>query len=49
MNKFKLIILVAIFISIISISKEYTIINNYTLLGKKIYIDLGHIETAYTK
>ena len=42
MNKFKIIILVAIFISIISISKVYAIINSYTLLGKTIYIDPGH-------
>ena len=42
MNKFKLIILAAIFISIISISKVYAIINSYTLLGKTIYIDPGH-------
>lgn len=42
MNKFKLIILICIFFSIISISKVYAIINSYTLLGKTIYIDPGH-------
>ena len=42
MNKFKLIIIISIFISIFSISKVYAIINNYTLLGKTIYIDPGH-------
>ena len=30
------------FLSIISLSKVYAIINSYTLLGKSIYIDPGH-------
>ena len=42
MNKFKLIILICIFFSIISISKVYAIINSYTLLKKKIYINPRH-------
>lgn len=42
MNKFKLLIIVTIFLSIFSISKVHAIINNYTLLGKVIYIDPGH-------
>lgn len=42
MNKFKLTILICMFFSIISISKVYAIVNNYTLLGKTIYIDPGH-------
>ena len=42
MNKYKLIILVCIFLSILSISKVYAIVNSYTLLGKTIYIDPGH-------
>ena len=42
MNKFKLIMLICMFFSIISISKVYAIVNNYTLLGKTIYIDPGH-------
>lgn len=42
MNKFKLIIIICLFISIISISKVYAIVNSYTLLGKTIYLDPGH-------
>lgn len=42
MNKFKITIIICVFISILSISKVYAIINNYTLLGKTIYIDPGH-------
>lgn len=42
MNKFKLIIIICLFISIISISKVYAIINSYTLLEKTIYLDPGH-------
>lgn len=42
MNKFKLIIIICLFMSIISIYKVYAIVNNYTLLGKTIYLDPGH-------
>ena len=42
MNKFKLIIIICLFISIVSISKVYAIVNSYTLLGKTIYLDPGH-------
>ena len=42
MNKFKLIMIISIFISILSISKVYAQILDYTLLGKTIYIDPGH-------
>ena len=42
MNKFKLIMLMCMFFSIVSISKVYAIVNSYTLLGKTIYIDPGH-------
>lgn len=42
MNKFKIIIIISLFVSIISISKVYAITFNYTLLGKTIYIDPGH-------
>ena len=42
MNKNKFIILLSFFLIIFSISKTYAIINNYTLLGKTIYIDPGH-------
>ena len=42
MNKYKTIMLVLLIILITSISKTYAIINNYTLLGKTIYIDPGH-------
>lgn len=42
MNKLKLIIIICLFISIISISKVYAMVNSYTLLGKTIYIDPGH-------
>ena len=42
MNKFKIIIIISIFISILSISKVYAQILDYTLLGKTIYIDPGH-------
>ena len=42
MNKFKLMIFICMFLSIISLSKVYAVINSYTLLGKSIYIDPGH-------
>ena len=42
MNKYKLIIIISILISILSISKVYAQILDYTLLGKTIYIDPGH-------
>ena len=42
MNKFKTIIIICLFISILSISKVYANVFNYTLLGKTIYIDPGH-------
>ena len=42
MSKFKTIIIICTFISILSISKVYAVINSYTLLGKTIYIDPGH-------
>ena len=42
MNKFKTIIIICTFISILSISRVYAIINSYSLLGKTIYIDPGH-------
>ena len=42
MNKFKLTMLICMFLCVISISKVYAIVNSYTLLGKTIYIDPGH-------
>ena len=42
MNKFKLMIFICMFLSIISLSKVYAVINSYTLLGKSVYIDPGH-------
>lgn len=42
MNKYKLIIIIFLFITIFSISKVYANVFNYTLLGKTIYIDPGH-------
>lgn len=42
MNKFKLMIIICMFFSIISISKVYAEVFSYTLLGKTIYIDPGH-------
>lgn len=42
MNKFKLIIIICMFITIFSISKVYAQVFSYTLLGKTIYLDPGH-------
>ena len=42
MNKLKIIIIISLFISILSISKVYANVFNYSLLGKTIYIDPGH-------
>ena len=42
MNKFKITIIILTIIVITSISKTYAIINDYTLLGKTIYLDPGH-------
>lgn len=42
MKKDKMLILILLFISIISISKVYAYINDYSLLGKVIYLDPGH-------
>lgn len=42
MNKYKIIVVILLTLLITSISKTYAIINNYTLIGKTIYIDPGH-------
>ena len=42
MKKQKLIIIILLLISIITISKTYATVNGYNLLGKVIYIDPGH-------
>ena len=42
MNKYKLIIISSFIVFIIFISKVYAVNNNYTLLGKTIYLDPGH-------
>ncbi len=42
MNKFKIIIIFSLFLTIFSVSKVYAIINDYSLLGKVIYLDPGH-------
>ena len=42
MNKYKLTILISIFLSTFIIYKTYAISNAYTLLGKTIYLDPGH-------
>lgn len=42
MNKYKIIIITCLFLSIFSLSKVYAYINSYSLLGKVIYIDPGH-------
>lgn len=42
MNKFKILVILFLFITITGVSKVYAMINNYTLLGKVIYLDPGH-------
>lgn len=42
MNKFKCLIIIFVLITIFSISKIYAANNDYTLLGKTIYLDPGH-------
>ncbi len=42
MNKFKLLLILGLFLSIFIISKTYAASNEYTLLGKTIYLDPGH-------
>ena len=42
MNKYKTMMFFFLIICILSFTKTYAIINNYTLLGKTIYIDPGH-------
>lgn len=42
MKKEKIIIILYLFITILSISNVYADINNYDLLGKVIYLDPGH-------
>lgn len=42
MNKYKIIIIFSFFLSIGIVSKVYASVNNYSLLGKVIYIDPGH-------
>ncbi len=42
MNKYKLLIITIFLMTIISVSRTYAIINNYSLLGKTIYLDPGH-------
>ena len=42
MNKYKLLIFLMFLSSIVLVSKTYAINNEYTLLGKVIYLDPGH-------
>ena len=42
MNKYKILIIICLFISIFYISRTYATINNQVLLGKVIYLDPGH-------
>ena len=42
MNKYKILLITCLFVSIILISKTYAATNNLTLLGKTIYLDPGH-------
>ena len=42
MNKNKLILLIGLFLTVVFISKTYAASNEYTLLGKTIYLDPGH-------
>ena len=42
MNKYKLIIFLFFFLYVIFFSRVYAITNDYTLLGKTIYLDPGH-------
>ena len=42
MNKYKILIIIFLFICIFTISKTYAISNDYTLQGKTIYLDPGH-------
>ena len=42
MNKYKLLMLIGVFITIFSISHVYASIENRPLLGKTIYLDPGH-------
>lgn len=42
MNKYKLIIIIGLFLSITIFSKVYANVNNYSLLGRVIYLDPGH-------
>ena len=42
MNKSKIMLMILLCISIIGVSKVYAMVNDYTLLGKTIYIDPGH-------
>ena len=42
MNKYKIIIIIGLFLSITIISKVYANANSYSLLGKTIYLDPGH-------
>ena len=41
-NKIKTLLLALVVITTITISKTYAVINDYTLLGKTIYLDAGH-------
>ena len=42
MNKFKILLIIIIFILIFTISRTYAVDNEQTLLGKTIYLDPGH-------
>ena len=42
MNKYKSLIIIMFFIFAFSISKVYANVNDFSLLGKVIYLDAGH-------
>ena len=42
MKKYKIFIIISVFLTIFLISKTYAVSNDYTLIGKTIYLDPGH-------
>jgi len=49
MRQYKTLIICLFFLSIFCFSRVNAVVNDFSLLGKSIYLDAGHGGIAYTK